>query len=171
MNGNMSVNLNEKYFEVGLRAKLSELRLKVAALAADAGISEKSIQRVMSGEVVQEATKEAIVTALGTTVEALVLIGRSRVLNRVWVAPDRGLKGTYELVEVLDAHNLFRALSGNIRGYQLTIPTVAIHTWQYLAAGQRYTISELLTQITTWLYQKKDIHLRTRRFAACNRLA
>jgi plasmid maintenance system antidote protein VapI len=115
-------NLN--YFGQGLRAKMEERRLKVEALAANAGVHPKTIQRVLNGKVIEGGSKQSIVGALGTTVEAIMQIGKSRILNRVWVAPDRGLKGTYELLEVLDAHNLFRALSGNIRGYQLTYPTV-----------------------------------------------
>jgi transcriptional regulator with XRE-family HTH domain len=113
------------YFGQGLRAKLGELRKKVAALAEEAGLSEKTIQRIMNGEEVSESTKQAISGPLGMTIEAIERLGRSRILSRTWVASDLVRKDAYELTEVLDADYLFQALGGaTVRGYFLTYPTL-----------------------------------------------
>jgi hypothetical protein len=113
------------YFGQGLRAKMGELRTKSVALATDARLSEKTIQRVTNGEEVNESTKQAIAGALGTTVDAIERLGRSRILNRTWVASEQTRKDIYELTEVLDAHHLFHVLGGaTARGYFLTHPTV-----------------------------------------------
>jgi hypothetical protein len=49
-------------------------------------------------------------------------LGRSRVLSRIWVPREQKEKGVYELTEILDAHHLFRALSGKIEGYGISLP-------------------------------------------------
>jgi hypothetical protein len=41
------------------------------AFAKDAGISEKAVRRAIKGEQVDEATKQSIVGALGTSIEML----------------------------------------------------------------------------------------------------
>jgi rhodanese-related sulfurtransferase len=109
-------------FEVGLRAKLGEFKLKYEALAKDAGISEKTVCRAIKGEEVDEATKQSIVGSLGTSIEMLEWLGRSRILSRISVPPEQKEKDVYELTEILDAHHLFRALSGKIEGYGISLP-------------------------------------------------
>jgi hypothetical protein len=114
--------MSTNYFGEGLGAKLGEFRLKYEAFAKDARISEKTIRRAIKGEQVDEATKQRIVGALGTSVEMLESLGRSRILSRIWVPPEQKEKGAYELTEILDAHHLFRALSGKIQGYGISLP-------------------------------------------------
>jgi hypothetical protein len=103
--------MSTNYFGEGLRAKLAEFKLKYEAFAKDAGISEKTVRRAIKREEVDETTKQSIVGALGTTIEVLESLGRSRILSRIWVPPEQNEKDVYELTEILDAHHLFRALS------------------------------------------------------------
>jgi hypothetical protein len=114
--------MSTNYFGEGLRAKLGELKLKYEAFAKEAGISEKTVRRAIKGEEIDEASRQSIVGALGTSAEALVLLGRSRIVSRVWVLPEQNEKKAYELTEILDAHHLFRALTGKIQGYGINLP-------------------------------------------------
>jgi hypothetical protein len=91
-------------------------------LRKDARISEKTVRCAIKGERVDEATTQSIVGALGPSIEVLESLGRSRVLSRIWVPPEQKEKGVYELTEILDAHHLFRALSGKIEGYGISLP-------------------------------------------------
>jgi len=91
-------------------------------LRKDARISEKTVRCAIEGEQVDEATTQSIVGALGTSIEVLESLGRSRVLSRIWVPPEQKEKGVYEPTEILDAHHLFRALNGKIEGYGISLP-------------------------------------------------
>jgi hypothetical protein len=120
--------MSTNYFGEGLRAKLGEFKLKYEAFAKDARISEKTVRRAIKGEEVDETTKQNIVGALGTTIEVLESLGRSRILSRVWVPPAQNKEDVYELTEILDAHHLFRALSGRIQGYGISQPQLETET-------------------------------------------
>jgi len=63
--------MSTNYFGEGLGAKHGEFKLKYEAFAKDAGISEKTVRRAIKGEQVDEATKQSIVGALGTSIEML----------------------------------------------------------------------------------------------------
>jgi hypothetical protein len=79
---------------------------------------------------------------------------RSRILSRIWVAPKQKEKAVYELTEILDAHHLFRALSGKIQGYGISLPQfkidaiesgrVAITDFEQLVKLQEFLISLML---------------------------
>jgi hypothetical protein len=114
--------MSTNYFGEGLRVKLGESTLKYEAFAKDAGISEKTVRRAIKGEEVDEATRQSIVGALGTTIDALVSLGRSRILSRIWVPRVERENDVYVLTEILDAHHLFRALSGKVQGYGMNWP-------------------------------------------------
>jgi hypothetical protein len=120
--------MSTNYFGEGLRAKLGELKLKYEAFAKDAGISEKTVRRAIKGEEVDKTTKQSIVGALGTSIDVLESLGRSRILSRVWVRPMQNEQDIYELTEILDARHLFRALSGKILGYGITQPHLETET-------------------------------------------
>ena len=70
--------MRTNYFGERLRAKLGEFKLKYEEFAKDAGISEKTVQRAIKGEELDETTKQSIVSALGTTIDVLESLGRSR---------------------------------------------------------------------------------------------
>lgn len=99
-------------------------------------------------------TAVTIVGALDNTTEALVSLGRSRILGRIWVPPERMEKDVYALTEILYAYHLFRALSGRIRGYGITraqLETEAIEggtlirtDFEQLAKLQEFLISLML---------------------------
>jgi hypothetical protein len=111
------------YFGIGLRAKIAEIKGEQEALAADAGLSSKTVQRAMNGEV-DERSKQLIAEALGTTIPTIELIGRNRALGRIWVAPESEEQNEFELTEILDGHNLFKALTGRITAYQINQPNL-----------------------------------------------
>lgn len=146
--------MSTNYFGEGLRAKLGEFKLKYEAFAKDARISEKTVRRAIKGEEVDETTKQNIVGALGTTIEVLESLGRSRILSRVWVPPAQNEEDVYELTEILDAHHLFRALSGRIQGYGISQPQLETETtesdtiirtnFEQLAKLQEFLISLML---------------------------
>jgi hypothetical protein len=118
--------MSTNYFGEGLRTKLAELQQKYEAFAKEAGISEKTVRRAIKGEEVDERSKQSIIRALGTTTEALISLGRSRILGRIWFPPEQ----IYELTEVLDAHHLFCALTGKIQGYGITLPQLQTETFE-----------------------------------------
>jgi hypothetical protein len=62
-------------------------------LRKDARISEKTVRRAIKGEQVDEATRQSIVGALGTSIEVLESLGRSRVLSRIRVPSEQKEKG------------------------------------------------------------------------------
>jgi hypothetical protein len=62
--------------------------------------------------------------------EALVSLGRSRILGRIWVPPEQKEKDVYELTEILDAYHLFRALSGTIQAYGITRAQLETETFE-----------------------------------------
>jgi len=146
--------MSTNYFGEGLGAKLGEFKLKYEAFAKDAGISEKTLRRAIKGEQVDEATKQSIFGALGTSIEMLESLGRSRILSRIWVPPLQNEKDVYELTEILDAHHLFRALSGKIEGYGISLPQLEIEAiesgtlirtdFEQLAKLQEFLISLML---------------------------
>jgi hypothetical protein len=43
----------------------------------------------------------------------------------------------YELTEVLDAHHLFRALTGKIQGYGITLPQLQTETFEGIRGNTR----------------------------------
>lgn len=110
------------YFRAGVRAELRKRHWKVSVSAELTHLSEKTIQRLRSGQEVSEDTKQAIAEAFGKTIQALEHLGRSYVLDHTWVPVDSKRKDVDELTEVLDAYHLFRALSGQIRGFEITRP-------------------------------------------------
>jgi hypothetical protein len=146
--------MSTNYFGEGLGAKLGEFKLKYEAFAKDAGISEKTLRRAIKGEQVDEATKQSIFGALGTSIEMPESLGRSRILSRIWVPPLQNEKDVYELTEILDAHHLFRALSGKIEGYGISLPQLEIEAiesgtlirtdFEQLAKLQEFLISLML---------------------------
>jgi hypothetical protein len=146
--------MSTNYFGEGLRTKLAELQLKYEAFAKEAGISEKTVRRAIKGEEVDERSKQSVIGALGTTTEALISLGRSRILGRIWFPPEQKEREIYELTEVLDAHHLFRALTGKIQGYGITLPQLQTETiegisvlgtdFEQLAKLQEFLISLML---------------------------
>jgi hypothetical protein len=88
------------------------------------GVSS-AIQRPRTGSnysigVIGPRTAVTILVHQAPPTEALVSLGRSRILGRIWVPPEQKEKDVYELTEILDAYHLFRALSGKIQGYGIT---------------------------------------------------
>jgi hypothetical protein len=112
------------YFGIGLKAKLAELKMKQETLAAEARLSAKTVQRAVHGEA-DDRSKQLIVEALGTTINAIEMVGRNRILARVWAAPESERKAVYELREVLDGYNLVNALSGKVAAYGISQPNLA----------------------------------------------